>query len=149
MRYFSKEDWAWFAGLIDGEGAFCLLKNVTTRKPQHSVTYKPSLQIGMTDTRAIVQAADMLDAPLYHYGRTHKGERDEFRVSMQGRRLGSVLLHVLPWLRTKRQQAELLLSFILDCPPLKGGKGNLTSTEELALREGYHLAVKYANANPL
>ncbi len=146
MRY-QEADWAWLAGLVDGEGSFNLLRTVATKKPHHSVTYKPSLQIGMTDTKAIVKSADMLDSPVYHYGKTHKGERDEFRVSMQGRRLGTVLLRLLPWLSTKRQQAELLRSFILDCPPLTGGK--ITPPEELALREGYHLAVKYANANPL
>lgn len=145
MRY-TNYDWAWLAGIVDGEGSFNLLKNVATKKPQHSVTYKPSLQIGMCDTEAIVKAADMLDVPIYHYGTVHKGYKDEFRVSMQGRRLGPTLLRLLPWLRTKRKQAKLLLSFIRDCPPLKGGRGKGASREELALREGYHLAIKTANS---
>lgn len=139
---YQREDWAWLAGLVDGEGALCLLKNKAGSPTHPNPTYKPSLQIGMTDTKAIVKAADMLDAPIYHYGKTHKGEKDEFKVSVQGRRLGTVLLRLLPWLRTKRQQAELLLSFIRDCPSLRG---KVQSTEELARKESYYLASRAAN----
>ena len=137
-------DWAWLAGIVDGEGSFNLLSSVAPRRnPQLRPTYKPSLQIGMCDTEAIIKAADMLDAPIYCYGKVHKGYKDEFRVSMQGRRLGAVLLRLLPWLKTKRQRAEMLLSFILNCP---SRQGKLRSEEEQALQYGYHLAIKTANS---
>ncbi len=136
MQYTSTY-WAWLAGIIDGEGSLSVFK---TKSAQY-FHYKPSLQIGMSDTEAIVKAADMLDSPVYLH-RTTKKRKDMFQVSGQGRNLGTILLRLLPWLRTKRPQAELLLSFLRNCP---SQKGKALSVEQVALQEGYRLASISAN----
>ena len=140
MFRYQRSDWAWLAGLLDGEGSFGVAKRQPTRVDNASA-YAPCLSLEMTDTEALVKAADMMDTAV-SISERHQG-KTLFATKCYGQKLRAVLLNLLPWLRTKRQQADLLLAFFVDCPNQSGTR---LTEEKKALREGYHLALKASNA---
>ena len=72
--------------------------------------------------------------------------RTMYRWVLHGARAGPILFAVLPYLRIKAQQAELVLRFIHTLnPPIKGGKTKKLSEETLKLRE--HLVAQLKRMN--
>ncbi|HET6444894.1 MAG TPA: hypothetical protein VFI27_09995 [candidate division Zixibacteria bacterium] len=99
-------DWAWIAGMVDGEGCISLQRGYT----KQWVWYKPRLAVTNTDQAAMEFIAKALGANT----RKRKPVRPHYRpivdVEVGSRKtLLSILPKLIPYLRIKRRQAELLL----------------------------------------
>ena len=107
---------AYLAGLTDGEGSFVICKD---RKTGKSPWYYGSFRIGMTSYETIKIVRDEL-APqkkiyverLYAKGVPRKAI---YRLAIQGNKgVVEIINKLLPYLKLKKPQAELLLVFLKD-----------------------------------
>ena len=149
MNMHVNTDIAWLAGLVDGEGCLSYYSRAS-KNPKHNRGYTPRLSISMFTPEAITKAAKMVGAKsvitrtLY---RTNK--RTCYTVNASGPRLRILLEGLLPYLTTKKEQAEILLDALYMVQPVRagrlpGGAYSRLTEEDLALREGYNLALKAA-----
>lgn len=118
---------AYLAGLTDGDG--CIYCTHTNRR---KTTY-PNVCWAMTDKGTIEWIADLIRARAVvtnnhtnlRRGRTSWG-RSSFKVQWKTQVAGSrarlICERMLPYLRTKRQQAELVLRFPVDARRGPGGR---------------------------
>lgn len=140
----TETDWAWLAGLIDGEG--CLM--YARKQDQRGyLGYSAVLNITMCTPEALEKAAALLGGKVRSYpnGNTKCGTKSEVKVN--GAKVQEALVRLLPHLTTKATQACLLLEALAACPPGRGGGfgcGKAISPETRALQEGYHLILKAA-----
>ena len=107
---------AWFAGFFDGEGSIFISprKRVTILSQHVTTTYHLRLSIANTDPAALAKCKDIWDAGhfMQHDGKTKKPNH---RLSWVWRaetvQAAKILYAVLPYLVTKRLQAEIALSW--------------------------------------
>lgn len=135
-------DWAWLAGLIDGEGCLSYAKR-QPKIPTQSPQFTAHLQIQMCDQPTIERAARLLGAKVSSRHRLSKGWRRSWNIGVTGERVRIALVKLLPYLTTKHHQAILLLEAIAACPSATS-KGVRLTEEERVLREGYYLVLRQA-----
>ena len=94
---------AYLAGIVDGEGYIGLTKN--------KGTYGPRLLVGMTDKIVIDLLLETFGGHVYE-SKVRSG-RVLYRWHVVNKLdLDRILSHLLPYLRAKRAQAELVLEFV-------------------------------------
>lgn len=109
---------AWLAGLWDGEGSFSFALQRQKRNGRHRyLTIAASAYVGMTDKPTIERVAEILD--VHQVGRHIRVRAGGARrrplhvLTITGlRRLDGFLPLVLPYLVTKKEQAELAMAFV-------------------------------------
>lgn len=104
-------DLAYIAGLIDGEGSIHVAKARDCLYPQ--------VVVAMTDRGVIDWLAERLGAgnvQLHNSAnlRRHPTYRKQWRVMVTGRRAHLLCQRLLPFLKVKHPQAELVLTFPVD-----------------------------------
>jgi hypothetical protein len=91
---------AWAAGIVDGEGSIVLQKHKTRGYWALSVT------VGNTDPRMLTILRDLFGGSISRY--QPAGPRKPiWKWNVASRKAEHCLRQVLPWLVTKREQAEL------------------------------------------
>lgn len=87
-----REDAAWLAGLLDGEGCF------------DSTRGNPRIRVKMADLDVVLRAADIMDATTYGEDRSWPGVERKPLLTAQvtGDRALAVMRAVLPWLGSRR-----------------------------------------------
>jgi len=129
QRNLGDTDLAWLAGFIDGEGSFGFqqIASPRTRPGERDRSHKrpyfnPRISVGNTDMPTLEYVQDIASAfHLAHhvYLRRNRGlrlngvEKPPFwQVRAEGiRRCRGWLVHLLPFLYTKRDQAQVMLEF--------------------------------------
>jgi hypothetical protein len=103
-------DKAWFAGIIDGEGCISLFKR--------STYYVPAVKIANTNEKLINKCKEILnEAGIEYYIRySDRGERKNakpaWEIALESRpRVVATLELILPYLVSKKEQAELVLEW--------------------------------------
>jgi len=94
------EKWAWFAGLIDGEGTFCIVLPTKGRGAE------VSLRIAMKHG-PIIKFLLLLFGGAYSICR--RGSSLYWYYAITGKRLVEILPNIIPYLIVKRREAELVL----------------------------------------
>jgi hypothetical protein len=119
------EDIAWMAGFIDGDGSLCMTRtNAGKFKADGAPVggFVPRLTICNTDWSTLDELkaiADSLSLPYHvyedmtYYKKPHKSTHNpRWHWSVQGmKRMSRWLPVLIPYLKTKRRQAELLLEY--------------------------------------
>lgn len=87
-----REDAAWLAGLLDGEGCF------------DSPRGNPRVRVTMSDLDVVLRAADIMGASTYYdYDRRPYLDRKPIMVAqITGDRAVAVMRAVLPWMGSRR-----------------------------------------------
>ena len=109
MPIMNKLTAAYLAGIIDGEGSIDFQK---TNEPQckNGYHYNPRLRIGMIDKKFIEWLKDSFGGCIYQ--RFGKGKnRNSYTWSIQGKIMRDVLKKVYPYLRLKKQHAEIMMRY--------------------------------------
>jgi hypothetical protein len=122
-------DRAYLAGLVDGEGSiYC-----GAFGPRRKLTCYPAFAIGMTDRAIIEWVAERLGVAVSYVCKRKKNPnwKDQYFVRLTGRRAQLLCSVLLPFLKVKRRQAELVLLFPCEArfaPGLKieGSEINIT-----------------------
>ncbi len=119
-------DRAYIAGIIDGEGSIHMTRKIPTG------TFHAFVTVGMTDKFVIEwlaskygnKAVETVRKPQGPFKRTPK---TMYRVSLQGRRACLLCELLLPYLKVKKKQAEVLMEYPCDAR-IKPGKKVYGST---------------------
>lgn len=119
----SKEELSYFAGLLDGEGCFQIARQKPPN-PREAVRYKAVLSVGMTAREAIVELAMTFGGKVEPQGgKGRRGRRVAYRWRLNCGDAVRVSRLLLPYLRVKRREAELVCRWS-EC-------GNRNGREEL------------------
>ena len=119
-------DLAWLGGYMDGEGTIGLHRRskITQRQPHWERPYiLPTFCVSNTDKRLVDHSAEIIEAiigirpSVVVCRKAGDGFKKMWRVSIVGQRRLSILLpSLIPYLISKRRQAELLLDFCIRRP---------------------------------
>lgn len=89
-RRMIREDAAWLAGLLDGEGCFDAPRS------------NPRVRLKMADTDVVLRAAALIGATVHIETPGQPGHKPLMVAQLTGDRAVSVMLAVLPWLGARR-----------------------------------------------
>lgn len=154
VNQFSEIDLAYIAGLLDGEGSIFITKtHPEGRRWSRAASPDYAIGVSITNTnKAVLEwVQSLFEGSVYkHGGGTGTwGESKKpvwfWRISRQ--KALAFLELMQPFLRIKPAQAWLALESAAQTPRHRSrGRGVILTDEELALREGYRLAMHNLNA---
>ena len=104
----SREFWIWLAGFVDGEGTILVSKYTRTRDGHLRVV--PEVMVSNTSKPVMMNISETIDMPLSERKREDRKWIYELRI----RKLDNIVLFlekIIPHLRIKRVQAELLYAY--------------------------------------
>ena len=148
---------AWMAGIVDGEGCLTICKQI--RKGRPSPAFRESIMISNTDPAIVAPFAYVWGGGIYTIidKRIEKKWTDALTWHCPENRAVAFLSAMIPHLRAKRPQAELILEFIalkktfvrhhVRIPGTNLVKGSAPlSVEEITAREQFWNSVRALNA---
>lgn len=109
-------DFAWLAGILDGEGYVSICMNQHKhRKYGNTIQYLPRINIGSTSNEIIEKCKNILSKLVgFHLSARKLPSKKIFQtIAIAGnKRVGKILPFVLPYLTLKKANAERVLEFI-------------------------------------
>lgn len=97
---------AYLAGIVDGEGS------ITIGVSNGRKCYQPGVHIIMCDKPVLEWMAKRLGVTCGIIKRSvNERHRTQYGVRLLGRRAAWLCIAILPWLRVKKKQAELVIAF--------------------------------------
>ena len=146
MTYPSHDDVIYLAGIIDGEGSISIARSHSNRG--YSPSYRVRLLVSNTYMPLLEWIQSLWGGHIWPWGGARPGEasglwKPGFCWEIDSRPAGRIIERIRPYLRVKAAQAWLALEYLAHYLP--GHGPNRLSAEELALREGFHLASLYLN----
>jgi len=143
----NKEDLAYLAGLIDGEGYIGLIKRFEKRrKGEPTCYYLPNVSVGMCDREAVDFLNNMFEGT-FCITKKASPYRDVYQwTALSVKRVQPLLDAIIPYLKVKKKQAELLLEYIELRKPFinRGGVGRGHTTFS-GLEEALYIQIKQLN----
>jgi len=121
---------AYIAGIMDGEGCF-LIERFATKASPIGVQYRSSIQVTMCDYDTIKFIADLTGRHIQR--KTLPSKRTAYTVVWRNGFAVRFILQVLPFLRGKKEQAEILLDYERTMAP---GRGRTYKPEDQDRIEG-------------
>lgn len=97
-------DLAWTAGIIDGEGCIRINKSMTN---YGRYRYQAILSVTNSDLRILNKLKDWFGGNIYFRKDMY------FQWGLSGKNISPILVKILPWLISKKEEAELTLDFIM------------------------------------
>lgn len=113
------EDLAYAAGIVDGEG--CIVAKRSAVKFRGFPAYSLSVIVGMADPEAVDWLKGTFGGYIYGYDQKGAGKRPMHRWMLSGLRCQYFLKLLLPYLKVKRDQAEVAIGF--PARPRSGRRG--------------------------
>lgn len=130
---------AYIAGIIDGEGSIGIHRQ-HPRPHGKSATYRVKIHVSNIYLPLLEWLKDLFGGTIYHLSEPRR-RKPCYNWSLMGPPAVDVLRTIYPFLRVKAAQAWLALEFCAQCPSQQGRR---LSSEQVALREGYYLALQAA-----
>lgn len=140
-------DLAYAAGLIDGEGTI----GITYLKPnwaagdksrrRRSPLIKGQMAVSMCDGDAVPWLRDLFGGSLNVYKPVNPAHRPQTRWSLQGSACAPVCALLLPYLKVKHRQAELVVAYYAD-PRFVFKRRASIPAEEINARLEYVAAIR-------
>lgn len=145
---------AWMAGFMDGEGCFTIGKQIRKNRP--SPSYRVYITVANTDKTSLESFVKEYGGKIYNIHERRKDKKgvnwsdahDWYCPISSSKRL---LLDLLPFLRLKRQQSEIILQFLQKKHKFKrrslgqGHGSSPLSPNEIACYENFRLQVHALN----
>ena len=103
----NKIDLSYIAGIMDGEGYIGIVRQREYRRRKHCFTYSPRILIRMCDKEAI----DFISKRFTGFFSNKEGIQNGFGIG-SGLESFRFLKAIIPYLKIKRKQAEIILKFI-------------------------------------
>lgn len=130
---------AYVAGLLDGEGCFRIDRFRTARSPI-GFQYRPVIEISMCDKGPMEFIAVACERNIQTRKTRTKGNRIVYSIAWRNTAAANLIRSILPYLRGKREQAEVLLHFNDHIAP---GRGKTYRPEDFAICEAAHAKAKH------
>lgn len=129
-------DWAYFAGILDGEGTIRIAKGISRKHENWNIRYAGRLSIVNTSTELLEWLQERFPATVCHLlPQNHLSKLPCWDWKVQGRRTVTMLQKCLPYLVCKRERAFLVLKLYSEGSWKYGGGKARTNPEEMARRE--------------
>lgn len=103
----SKLTASYLAGFIDGEGYLGIIKDINSRHFRRTPFYKAVIKVANTNKEIIYWLKDSYGGVL-HERKMKEGQKDAYCWTIEGDNLVPFLSKIQPYLRLKREQAEIL-----------------------------------------
>lgn len=133
------EDAAYAAGIMDGEGSFCVCSIAPGTKGSVTRSYRPSIEVGMVDKQSIALLQKNWGGNILQRNITRRnGTKPYYHWYLRQDEMPLFLNEIYPFLRIKQPQAALLLKFLALRRPQKGGPGNFTTEHEYLMRKNFY-----------
>lgn len=145
-----REELAYLAGIIDGEGSIRMQKTIfKSQNPK----YMPMISVVNTNIEVVEMVSKLLNNSRV-FEHNSKGIIIGHKVCFKTQKTGlksllEPLNKLLPFLRIKKRQAELLLEYINGYSPTKqtaGGNGKYRDEKENLFRESIYQELKKLNS---
>jgi hypothetical protein len=109
---YKKEELAWVAGIVDGEGSLCILK--TRDLEYNSLRFYLIISVRMSCKKTILTLRDIFDiGRLYQMKNKIERNRDSYTWSLSSRWDCEYVLNLIyPYLVTKKKHADIALQFL-------------------------------------
>ena len=106
-------DMAYIAGFLDGEGCIGVVpvKNYAKNRPLTRTYWTVRITATNNDKAVLEYIASVFGGRVSSHGKRPDGYRPTWRWMLDGKKVDAVLTALLPFLRTKRPQAELALQY--------------------------------------
>jgi hypothetical protein len=104
MAFIVEKDLAYCAGIVDGEGYLGFMRR--------GRCFGVRVGVGNTNKGLIDWLAETFDASVYVKHGPRNGCKAQWNVFWDGPRAGSFLRPIYPYLRAKRPQAKIILSYL-------------------------------------
>ena len=137
----SDTDAAWLAGFIDADGHIGIVRRTTRRGDRHYVYIRPVVQIGQGKRAVLDWISDLVGGDLNIHG-----QRNFYNLRFHAGTIRWLLPQLLPYLKVKKRQAEIVLEFTDLSRVSKNGRS--LTPEELARREGLRAECSALNIKP-
>lgn len=110
-------DLAYAAGIIDGEGSIKIFRVSAEKLNRNFDRFQLQVQVDMVKTNAVYWLQKIFGGNIYeHKRKNHLNWNDSKRWYIVSQRAGIFLKQILPYLKVKKQHAELAIYF-LTLPP--------------------------------
>lgn len=106
-----KTDLAYFAGIVDGEGAISICRKLNPKRQDGTHLYTCVLQVGMTKPEAIRALQTAFGGRVYRAKARKANHSPVFYWRIEANGAASVLRQLVPFLRIKQRQALLAQKF--------------------------------------
>jgi len=137
---------AYWAGFIDGEGSIRISKVHSGLGTHKTPTYVPRISVGNTNKQALNELKQFIGCGRVYLQRPAIGrQKTQFFYEATHRNAEHLIKKVLPYLRLKKTQAELLLGFIKEKANRKNSNRGTLTKEELKKREQFYKQMKLLN----
>jgi len=136
-----KTDWAYIAGIVDGEGCIRIVK---TKEPKNKSGYKYQMVIGVNNTNEwLIHWLYFNFGGSIHLQAKLDNRKPLWHWYLSSRKAQAFIELILPYLRLKRPQAEVAVQF----SKRKHHRGK--SDEERAIEEAEFILMKGYNKKGL
>jgi len=142
-----EKDLIYLAGFFDGEGNVCIAKHFRGELDrQKNPSYKLQIVIGSTDRSVLLEFHEKTQLGNICIQRpSYKNAKALYRWQMGSRNAKEFLEALLPYLRIKRQQAELAIAFQNYQDSKYKVFGEECSTEDIQLKEAIKKTISELN----
>ena len=141
-------DLAYMAGMLDGEGCISITKGRPKNTNLHNLSYGLQIRISMVDKSIPLLFLFVFGGSLRQRDYSHKGYKNQWRWSVSGELAVRSLEMLMPYLRSKKNEAELAIKFWgikrhRNVAGTKGRQGNIPkSTDEIALEDNCYVLMR-------
>ena len=147
----SDTDLAYIAGIIDGEGCITIIRrNITPARPDmRSPSYGLRLTVNMCDREPVLFLQECFPAPVTVQSRPSEVNRSpRYRWYTSGLKATHILHSILPYLKGKRDQAEIGLDFMRFKKSLRVQPRNSHPASVMERFESYRQAIMALHGRP-
>lgn len=138
----TEQFWPWLAGFLDGEGCFYIVN-----ANRGSSNYAPKINVSLTHKETLDMIQSKIGGNIVEKKRSNPNWQPCWAWTLSGtNKVNNVLENIHPYLMTKAKQGWLMREFIAQRTNQSGAGKHMTD-EEMALREGFRLAISGINGN--
>ena len=105
-------DYAYLAGIIDGEGTISITKGVTHRRGRDYVAFAPTVTVSNTNLLLHKSLQTRFGGNLVSASRSSKHRKQAYILFFRRAEMLALLPKIIPYLTAKRTKAELLLEYM-------------------------------------
>ena len=139
---------AYMAGILDGEGCISITKIRASNTNLHNLSYGLQVRVGMVDKSIPLLFYYAFGGSFRQRKYSHKEYKNQWLWGVSGKLAIRSLEMLLPYLRSKKNEAELAIKFWgikrhRNVAGEKGRQGNIPkSADEIALEDNYYVLMR-------
>lgn len=135
---------AYAASVIDSDGSISIARALP-REHNHNPYYKTCVRVSMVNPAAVTFLSGCFGGKVHIAKARSARHKDQYVWAVYSQAAAAFLLHVVPHLRVKLEQALLALQLSKNTRDQRRHAGNPIPSEELALRHQLYLQVSALN----